>query len=90
MSEPVTLYDANGDAVTVYTRSQAAAMLNSGRYFASAADARAAGSEAGADVEEAATGRQPAPAVEEAAPPSPAPKKATKRPAAKKPRGGDL
>jgi len=41
-------------------------------------------------VTEAATDEQPAPAVEESAPAPSAPTKATKRPAAKKPKGGDL
>jgi len=82
MSEPITLYDAEGNTITVYTRSQVEALLRSGAWYVTADDAKT-----GAAVEEAA---QPAPAVEESAPAPSAPTKATKRPAAKKPKGGDL
>ena len=41
MGEPVTLYNANGEAVTVYTRSQAETMLGGGEWYATAADAGA-------------------------------------------------
>jgi len=79
MSEPVTLYDAEGHALTVYTAVQVDKLLAGGQWFTAPPDTTAAGPEAGADVEEAATGAQPAPAVEEAAPPAPAKRTATKR-----------
>lgn len=41
MSEPVTLHSRYGETITVYTRSQAAALLAGGQWFATAADANA-------------------------------------------------
>jgi len=78
MSEPVTLYNASGETLTVYTAVQVDKLLAGGQWVATAPGVTA-GPEAGADVEEAATGAQPAPAVEEAAPSPPAKRTATKR-----------
>lgn len=75
MSEPVTLYNASGETLTVYTAVQVDKLLAGGQWVATAPGVTA-GPEAGADVEEAA---QPTPAVEEAAPSPPAKRTATKR-----------
>lgn len=104
MSEPITLYNQAGETVMVYARGQAEKMLAGGTWYASRGDADAekvrdeptpatAGKLAalepeGAGVTEAAAG-QPAPVVEEAAPPSPALTKATKH-GGRKAKGGDL
>ena len=41
MGEPIRLYSADGEVITVYTRSQAATMLAGGEWYASEADASA-------------------------------------------------
>ena len=41
MGEPIRLYNAEGEVVNVYTRSQAAGMLAGGEWYASEADAEA-------------------------------------------------
>ena len=41
MGEPIRLYNADGEVIQVYARSQAATMLAGGEWYASEADARA-------------------------------------------------
>ena len=41
MSEPITLYNRDGETLTVYTRSQAAERLAGGEWYASQSDAEA-------------------------------------------------
>ena len=41
MSEPIYLYNADGESLAVYTRAQAEALLAAGAWFATAADAKA-------------------------------------------------
>ena len=41
MSEPIVLHDGAGNTLTVYTRSQAEALLSAGQWYASEADAEA-------------------------------------------------
>jgi hypothetical protein len=41
MGEPIVLHNAAGETVHVYTREQAKVLLDSGAWFASAADAKA-------------------------------------------------
>jgi len=41
MSEPIVLHDGAGNTLTIYTRSQAEALLSAGQWYASEADAEA-------------------------------------------------
>ena len=41
MGEPITIYDADGNPLNVYTRDQVALRLASGKWFATKADAEA-------------------------------------------------
>ena len=63
MGEPVTLYRANGESVTVYTPSARASRLATGQWFTTAAEAQSKAApveEAAAPEEEAPKAKRPA------------------------------